>query len=40
MCKVYPCTPEEIPLKEAEQPKERFAEGSFRNFTYEAEMED
>ena len=34
------CTPEEIPLPEPAQPKDRFAEGSFRNSTLEAEMED
>ncbi|MGN0038852.1 MAG: molybdopterin-dependent oxidoreductase [Coriobacteriales bacterium] len=39
LCKVYKCTPEEIPLPEPAQPKDRFAEGSFRNFTLEAEME-
>lgn len=39
MCKVYPCAPEEIPLPTAADPKDRFAEGSFRNFTYEAERE-
>ena len=40
LCKVYKCTPEEIPLPEPAQPKDRFAEGSFRNSTLEAEMED
>ena len=40
LCKVYRCTPEEIPLPEPAQPKDRFAEGSFRNSTLEAEMED
>ena len=40
LCKVYKCTPEEIPLPEPAQPKARFAEGSFRNSTLEAEMED
>ena len=40
LCKVYPCTPEEIPLKASEIPTERFADGSFRNYTYEAKLED
>ena len=40
LCKVYKCTPEEIPLPEPAQPKDRFAKGSFRNSTLEAEMED
>ncbi|MBE6473875.1 MAG: dehydrogenase [Coriobacteriaceae bacterium] len=39
LCKVYKCTPEEIALPAPACPKERFAEGSFRNFTLEAEME-
>lgn len=40
LCKVYKCTPEEIPLPEPAQPKDRFAKGSFRNSTLEAEMEE
>ena len=39
LCKVYKCAPEEIPLKAPEHPKDRFAKGSFRNNTLEAEME-
>ena len=39
LCKVYKCELEEIALPEPANPKDRFAEGSFRNFTLEAEME-
>lgn len=40
LCRVVPCNPEEIPLPKPETPEDRTAPGSFRNFTYAAEMED